>query len=158
MGSYRIERRIPLEIGRRIYFEIETGNVIIDIGERQGSVLPTTSEHDITTYKALAERVVGTFAYIELTFGQLAQDFAECNGYRINVDKISKLPFEEGYKALEFSYPNPNNPEAPLVYERPLSEQILELSLKQFETNQVLAENSAAQQDLLELLIDMGGI
>lgn len=113
-----------MKIGRRIYFDLTTGNIIVDTGERQGSVLPTTTEQDISTYKDLSERVIGTYAYIELEFGQLAQDFMESNGYRINIDKIADLPLEEGYKALEFSYPDSNEPEAPPFFVKPLTEQI----------------------------------
>lgn len=114
---------LTLKIGRRIYFDVSTGNVLVDTGERSGSVVPTTIEQDITNYKELSERVIGTFAYFELPYGQFAQDFAECSGYRVNVDKISEIPIEEGYKALEFSYPDPNEelPQQP-VYQKPLSE------------------------------------
>ncbi|PWA08668.1 hypothetical protein DCC39_14615 [Pueribacillus theae] len=105
-----------MKIGRRIYHEKETGNVIIDTGERQGYVIPTTVEQDIETYKALSERNRDTFDVIELEYGQYAQDFAECNGYRVN----------PGTKELEFSYPDPNEPEKPPVYQKPLSESVLD--------------------------------
>lgn len=113
-----------MKIGRRIYFDLTTGNLLVDTGERQAGVRPTTIEQDVANYKELSERVIGTYAYIELPYGQYAQDFAECNEYRVNVDLISDLPFEEGYKALEFSYPDPNAPEEPQPYQVPLSQQI----------------------------------
>lgn len=109
---------VIMQIGRRIYFEKATGNVLVDTGEREGFVMPTTVEQDIEVYKALSERNRETFDYIELEYGQYAQDFIECNGYRVNPET----------KQLEFSYPNPSNPEQQEpVYKKPLSEQISEL-------------------------------
>lgn len=105
------------QIGRRIYFDKLTGNVILDTGERSGHVVETTIDQDFQTYTALTERVRETVGVIQLDYGQYAQDFAECNGYRVNV--------ETGQ--LEFSYPNPNEPEAPPVYQKPLSEEVSEL-------------------------------
>lgn len=121
-------------IGRRIYYEIETGNVIVDTGERAGFVMPTTVEEDIQTFKALSERNRETFDYIELPFGAYAQDFAACNGYRVNPET----------REIEFSYPDPSEPEAPLVFQKPLSEEIAE-------TKQAIAE-------LTILIAQLGGV
>lgn len=106
-----------MQIGRRIYFDKATGNVIVDTGERGGHVIETTVEHDFEVYTVLAERVRETVGVLELEYGQYAQDFESCNGYRVNPETIE----------LEFSYPDPNDPEAPPVYQAPLSEQIGEL-------------------------------
>lgn len=98
---------------RRIFFDSLTGDVIQEIG-RVGAMSLPTIEQDIATYTALSERNRDTFDILELEFGQYMQDFAECNGYRVNPET----------KELEFSYPDPNEPEAPPVYQSPLSEQI----------------------------------
>ena len=105
-------------IGRRIYYDLVTGNVIQDTGERRGSVIATTIESEIATFTALTERNRDTFGVIELEYGQYTQDFAECHGYRVNPET----------KELEFSYPDPNEeePQEP-VYQKPLSEQVDEL-------------------------------
>jgi len=104
-----------MQIGRRIYFDAITGNVLVDTGERQGFVTPTTPEQDIATYTALTERNPDSFAYIDLEYGQYMQDFAACNGYRINPET----------QQIEFSYPDPNEPEPQEpVYMEPLSEQV----------------------------------
>ena len=107
-----------MQIGRRIYYDLSTGNLIIDTGERQGFVSNTTIEQDIQVFKALSERSRDTFDYLQLEYGQYPQDFAECNGYRVNPET----------KELEFSYPDPNE-EEPLepVYQKSLSEEIEEL-------------------------------
>lgn len=45
-----------MEIGRRIYYDLANGNIIIDVGERSGDIVPTTIDQDIETYIALSER------------------------------------------------------------------------------------------------------
>lgn len=106
-----------MNIGRKIFYEINTGNVIIDTGERTGSVVQTLIEQDISSYTALSERNRDAFDVLELEYGVYAQDFAECNGYRVNVET----------KQLEFSYPDPNEPSVEQPYQKPLTEQIAEL-------------------------------
>lgn len=119
-----------MQVGRKIYYEIATGNIILDTGERQGAVTPTTIEQDIQTYTALSERNREAFDVVELEYGQYAQDFAESNGYRVIPET----------KTLEFSYPDPNEPEAPIVYQKPLIEEIKELKVAQSETDSMLLE------------------
>lgn len=137
------------KIGKRIFYDIETGNVIVDTGERQGFVKPTTVEQDINTYQALKERVRETFDYIELEFGQYAQDFAECSGYRVNPET----------KELEFSYPDPNNLEEPQPYIEPLSEQVARLEQENQLLKvqiQVLVDRTDFNEDVLtELILDV---
>lgn len=122
------------KIGRRLYFEVATGNILVDTGEKIGYVVQTTVEKDIAAYKVLSERNRNTFDYIELPYGAYAQDFAECNGYRVNPET----------KQLEFSYPDPNQPEAPQVFRKPLTEEVEE-------TKQAVAE-------LALLITQMGGM
>lgn len=103
-----------MEIGRRIYFDLATGNPIVDTGERSGFVVETTVEQDLAAYAVLAERVPSSVGIIQLEYGQFAQDFAECNGY--NIDTSGPTPI------LVFSYPDPSDPESPPVYRPPLSQ------------------------------------
>ncbi|MCX8045263.1 MAG: hypothetical protein N3A70_00065 [Anoxybacillus gonensis] len=112
------------KIGRKIYYDKETGNVILDTGEMMGNVVGTTIDQDFEIYAALKERVRDTVGVIQLEFGQYAQDFAECSGYRVNPQTLE----------LEFSYPDPNatEPQEP-VYRKPLSEELEE-------TKQAIAE------------------
>lgn len=124
------------KIGRRIFYDKLTGNVLTDTGERLGAVIETTVEQDIAVYAVLSERNRDTFDYIKLEYGQYAQDFAECNGFRVN--PVTKV--------IEFSYPDPNIPEQPLVFQKPLSEQIKELE-----------QRTIATQEAVDFLL-MGGI
>lgn len=132
---------------RRIYYDKETGNKIADVAF-DGGFVPQTVERDIEQFSILSERNRETFDVLELPFGAFAQDFAECTGYRVNVET----------KTLEFSYPDPNAPDEPPVFQKPLTEQVLELKQSQVAINRAVENNSTAQQDLLELLIDMGVI
>lgn len=103
-------------LGKKIYYDIDTGGVLVDTGEQRGKVIHATVAQDVETYKALFERNRDTFDYVELEHGQYTQDFAECSGYRINPET----------RELEFSYPDPNAPEVEAVFQKPLSEQVKE--------------------------------
>lgn len=107
-----------MKIGRRIYYDLQTGNAIQDTGERAGDVVETTRDQDFAAYAALAERVPDTVGMLELEFGQYAQDFATCNGYRVDIS--GEAP------TLVFSYPDPANPAPEPVYQKPLSVQVAE--------------------------------
>lgn len=103
-----------MQIGRRIYYDNQSGTPIFDTGERSGGVIPSSIERDIQAITALSERNRETFDVIELPFGANTKDFAEANGYRVN-------PLS---KTIEFSYPVPGEPEAAPVYGAPLSEEV----------------------------------
>lgn len=127
------------QIGRRIYFDKISGEIILNVHERIGFVIPTTIEQDIQTYKTLSERNRDTFDYIELEYGQYAQDFAECNGYRINVDD----------KTIEFSYPDDNEEPIEPVYQAPLSEQVEGLK-KDKQLLQIKVDALSNQNEMIE--------
>jgi hypothetical protein len=129
------------QIGRKIYYDKTTGNVILDTGEKMGAVIETTIDQDFETYQALKERVRDTVGVIQLEFGAYAQDFAQCNGYRVNPETLE----------LEFSYPDPNEtePQEP-VYQKPLTEQIEELRQENLTTLLALTE-------VYEMIIGGGG-
>lgn len=99
---------------RRIYYDTLTGGVIVTtVGVGKHSGVRSVDE-DVQTFRPLSERNRDSFDVLELEYRQYAQDFAECNGYRVNPET----------KELEFSYPDPNEPEQPPVYRPPLSGQI----------------------------------
>ncbi|RKN74991.1 hypothetical protein [Paenibacillus ginsengarvi] len=107
-----------MQIGRRIYYDRATGDVVVDTGERSGSVVETTVEQDFAAYVSLAERVPDTVGMIQLEYGQYTQDFAEASSYR--VDLSGDEP------ALEFQYRDPEgNPEP--EFRPPLSEEVADL-------------------------------
>lgn len=99
-------------IGKRIYYLKVDGRVILDTGEAEGWVNPTTSEDDWRIYSELQKYNKTELDYIELQFGEFKTEFAECTSYRVNVDT----------KTLEFDYtpvpPSPEVPVAPSLHER----------------------------------------
>lgn len=118
------------QLGRKVYYEKETGNVILNTGERFGAVIPTTIEQDFQSYAILKERNPDTVGVIELEYGELSQDFLESNGVRVNIETGK----------LEFSYPDPNEPEAPQVFRKPLSEEIERLKAEDLNNKEAIAE------------------
>lgn len=90
-----------MEIGRRIFYDIVTGEKIVNTGERSGNVFKTTVEHDIKIYQDLSERQWDSFDFIELEYGQYNKDFEARYEYRVNPKT----------KEIEFSYPDPDQPE-----------------------------------------------
>lgn len=119
------------KVGRKVYYDNLSGEVIVDTGQRSGDVRETTQEEDFSTYKSLNERIPETVGMLQLEYGQYAQDFAECNGYRVNLETLE----------LEFSYPDPNNPEPEVpVYQKPLSAEIAELKQSDSENKQAIAD------------------
>lgn len=122
-----------MEIGRKIYYDKATGNVIIDTGEKVGDVVKTTREQDFASFKVLNERVEETVGMIELEFGQYNVEFRESWGrFRVNPET----------EKLEFSYDpiDPEQPEEP-VYQKPLTEQIKDLTAELSSTQMALADN-----------------
>lgn len=99
-------------IGKRIYYLKVDGRVILDTGEAEGWVNPTTSDDDWRIYTELSKYNKSEVDFIELQFGEFKTEFAECTSYKVNVDT----------KTLEFDYtPKPEPPDVPhtpTVHER----------------------------------------
>lgn len=118
------------KVGRKIYYDLSNGNVILDTGDRIGAIVDTSVEQDIMDYTVLSERNRESFDVLELPFGAFSQDFAECSGYRINPQT----------KELEFSYPDPNAPEEPQPYRAPLSIEVEETKTRITDLELTIAE------------------
>jgi hypothetical protein len=72
-----------MQIGRKIYYELLTGNVIIDTGERQGDVVETTQDQDFQLYTTLQPYNQSSIGVLQLAFEQDAQNFGK---YPYHVD------------------------------------------------------------------------
>jgi len=106
------------KIGRRIYYELETGNIVLDTGESSGFVTERTVNQDFQEFTSLSQRNRECIGILSLEYGQYAQDFASCDGFRVNPQTGE----------LEFSYPDPSQPEPQEpVYQKPLSEEVTDL-------------------------------
>ena len=106
------------QIGKKIYYEKDTGNIILVTPEQSGGAVESTIDQDFEKYEVLKQRVRDTVGVIQLEYGQYEQDFAQCNDFRVNPQTLE----------LEFSYPDPNatEPQEP-VYQKPLTEQLKEM-------------------------------
>jgi hypothetical protein len=115
-----------MQVGRRIYYDLLTGNIILDKGEMQGSVVATTVDQDFFSFLELKQRDKATVGVKELAFGEFAQDFATCNGVRVDLTT----------KELVFSYPSESN-ELP-VFQKPITEQVAEVKAQLVQQNEDL--------------------
>ena len=93
-------------IGKRIYFLKIDGRVVLDTGEAEGWVNPTTSEDDWRIYTELSKYNKEEVDFIDLEFGEYETEFAEMTSYKIDV-ATRKPVFEYGEK--------PNPPEVPVT-------------------------------------------
>lgn len=114
---------------RRIFYDKTTGERIVEDGYSGGMIIPTVGQV-IARYTALSERNRDTFDVLELPYGAYSQYFAECNGYRVNVET----------KKLEFSYPDPNEPDVEQPYQAPLSEKVATLESQVQTQEQAIAD------------------
>jgi hypothetical protein len=74
-----------MQIGRKIYYELSTGSVLVNTGDREGYWLEQTKEQDFEAYVELSQRVPSTVGCIQLSFGELAQEFMSGNGYHVDI-------------------------------------------------------------------------
>lgn len=86
-----------MDIGKRVYFDIKTGEVILNTGERSGSVIPLTPQEEIPLYKVLADRVEGTYSWIDFTYGAHREE-ESLGGIISRIDLLTKKPI--------FKYPD----------------------------------------------------
>lgn len=105
------------QIGRKIYYDKNTGNVIMDTGEHSGYVTPTTVEDDINSYSILKERTKENLGVIHLEYGEYSEDFSISKGVRVNLETLS----------LEFLYFEENEEPATPTYKEPLTQQVATL-------------------------------
>jgi len=75
-----------MKIGRKIYFDKFTGNVLVDTGEMSGDVVETTQEQDFQIYPILSERNADTIGVIKLDFGSFSEEFASCSGFHVDIE------------------------------------------------------------------------
>jgi len=137
-------------VGSRIYFDKLTGEVLVDTGHRRvldDFVVPSV-EDDFRVFTKLSERNPETVGMLELEYGQYADDFREADksfyngyGYRVNPDT----------QTLEFAYPDPNEPEAPPVFRKPLTQEVDELK----QENTLLKAQNNALTERTEFIEDV---
>lgn len=105
---------MSVNIGRRIYYDVQTGERILETSEVSGAAIVLTIEEDIAIYKPLSERQRDSFDVLELEYGDYKEDFASNVGYRVDLET----------KKLQFKYPDPTEPGTEQPFVTPFSEEI----------------------------------
>lgn len=138
-------------IGRKIYYDLSTGNVIFDTGERAGEVIETTTEDDFNSYVILKERAPDTVGFTHLEYGAYQDDF-NVGGFITRIDLTTLKPL--------FTYPE--EVEEPSVDVQPLSEKVafLESNNEQLNTDlgNLLLQSALDTATITELSETVGGL
>ncbi|APO44336.1 hypothetical protein BS614_10180 [Paenibacillus xylanexedens] len=126
------------KIGMKVYYDLQSGNVIVITPESAGIVVETTREQDFKLYKALDDKVPDSVGMIQLEYGAYMLDRAE-GGTIARVDLETLEPL--------FDYqPKPDEePQPPMIS---FTFQIAELAA---ENQRLREENNTNQFALMEL-------
>lgn len=123
-------------LGRKIYYEIGTGDVILITGEKQGlTAINTTKEQDFQMYSVLQARTAESIDVIQLAYGEYGADFQTASSIKVDL-ATSELMFEFPY------------------YEPPLGVAVEQLrqqnSANNMENEKLKLENSKIKQTQIE--------
>lgn len=114
---------------RYLFYDVLSGEILVNEARNRLNIMPTV-ERVIDIYPKLNERDSSTYDVLILNFEDYQQDFKESNGYRINPQTLE----------LEFSYPDPNEPEAPQEFIKPLSVEVERLKEEDLNNKEAIAE------------------
>lgn len=78
-----------MDIGRKVYFDKSSGNILVTTSEMSGDVVETTIEQDFAIYQALYERVPSTVGMIQLDYGAYAYEFGSKLLDSVDVDTLT---------------------------------------------------------------------
>ena len=83
-------------IGRKIYYELLTGDIVLTIPEKSHeNAIQTTTEQDIQLYDVLQYRDISTLGIIQLQYGEMRTEFEKSKSVKIDLNT----------NQLVFSYP-----------------------------------------------------
>ena len=120
-------------LGRKIYYELDTGDVILIVPEKHGiDATNTTKEQDFQLYTVLQARNPESVGVIQLEYGQMRGDFELANS--VKVDPITK--------AITFNFP---------VFDKPVAQTMKDL---QAENNNLKNENLQLAERLSQAELD----
>ena len=115
---------------RRLYYFKVNGEIYFQTRNDHIGVKQLTIEQEFALYKTLQEVNRELIDVIEIGINEYAQDFAECDGYRVNPET----------KQIEFSYPDPNEPGVVQPFQAPLSEEVARLKQEDLNNKEAIAE------------------
>lgn len=80
-----------MKLGRRIIYDLETGKILKDTGERQGNVLETTISEDFSEFNPV------NMSYIQLEFGEKYEEIINKGSWKVDVQtkELIIYPFME---------------------------------------------------------------
>ena len=115
-------------LGRRIYYNKLTSEVVYDMGERVGEdITETTIEEDFKFALELQGKNPEIIKCIQLEPGEYSNEFAECVSYRINPET----------EEIEFIFDDTGDSG---VYEKPYKQQLEDLKQRLDDTEIILSE------------------
>ena len=119
-----------MPVGRKLYYELATGDVILITPEKHSEfAINTTKEQDFQMYDVLAARNPDTIGVIQIEYGQYSAEFQSARSVHVNPET----------QELQFEYPE---------YYPPLIVQVETLK----DENQTLrAESEQLKQEDLEI-------
>ncbi len=117
-----------MKVGRKIYYELQTGDVVLVVPEKFSGI-QTTKEQDFAMYETLSIRNPETVGVIQLEYGQYSSDFQTCSAVRVDVATGNLL----------FNYP---------VFEQPLS---VTVNALRTENTELRAQNQTLNQQVADL-------
>lgn len=103
-------------IGSKIYYDMETGNVLVRTFPVAYGGVETTIEQDIVSFKVLSERNRETFDVLNLPYGYFTDEFSKATSFRVNpttkeiefnydplftLDDYKRFKIDEFYKKCE---------------------------------------------------------
>lgn len=81
------------QIGRRIFYELDTGAAILITDNKYGAVVETTPEQDFEIYHVLQKYKPEKVGVIDLEFNQYSNDFAIYDTCYVDINDGHKLKF-----------------------------------------------------------------
>jgi len=75
------------QVKAKVYYEVETGTILLITSEGQGWIAETTKEEDIKIYPELKDKDINNIDFIELEFGALETIFNNFKAYHVNIEK-----------------------------------------------------------------------
>ncbi|SEB28002.1 hypothetical protein [Paenibacillus sp. 276b] len=134
-----------MKIGMKVYYDLQSGNVIVITPESAGVVVETTREQDFKLYRALADKVPESVGMIQLEHGAYMLDRAE-GGMIARVDLETLEPL--------FDYPpkGDEEPQPPMVS---FTSQIAALSA---DNDRLQEENTEVKQAVAELSLVLAAV
>ncbi|WP_254438482.1 hypothetical protein [Paenibacillus sp. DCT19] len=126
------------KIGMKVYYDIQSGNVIVITPESSGVAIETTKEQDFNLYQALADKVPKTVGVVQLEHGAYIMDIVR-GGFIERIDPGTLEPL--------FSYPSEADEEPPQSAVS-FTSQIAELAA---DNERMQAENNELKHAVAEL-------